>query len=138
MRELLAHVDRNDSLFVFPYQPIHYFLTQARNPTTFSYLAPGMMKEAEETAALEQLRSRPPDWILYLPLTDAEFARVFPNTEGLDWRFHRLEAWIAEHYRPLERPEVNIGGYQLMQRIGQREETGKVQPVGLARAAPEQ
>src|SRR5579863_538242 len=43
MEKLLAQVHPGQALFVYPYSPIQYFVTQARNPTRFSYLAPGMM-----------------------------------------------------------------------------------------------
>ncbi len=34
---LLTHVHPRDSLFVFPYKPLLYFLTQTENPTRYSY-----------------------------------------------------------------------------------------------------
>jgi hypothetical protein len=67
------------SLFVYPYLPIAYFLTQARNPTRYAYLNPGMMTHADEAAVLAQLQADPPEWLLYLRLSREEFLRVFPH-----------------------------------------------------------
>jgi hypothetical protein len=119
VEKLLAQVRPGQTLFVYPYMPIHYFITQAINPTRFSFLAPGMMTSKEETEALRQLISRPPEWLLYMPLTRDEFLRVFPNATGLSERFATLQDWLEENYRPVETPSVNIAGYRLRRRATQ-------------------
>lgn len=116
VERLLATVKRNDRLFVQPYMPLLYFLTQAENPTRFSFLAPGMMTSLEERQALADLERQPPQWILWLPLSRAEFLRVFPNGTALDHRFRALEAWIERDYAPVS-PEISVGGYSLWSRI---------------------
>ncbi len=123
VEKLLAEVHPGQSLFVYPYSPIQYFITQARNPTRFSYLAPGMMTGQEEAEALAQLQSQPPQWLLYLPLTREEFLRVFPHATTLNGHFEALETWLTQNYRPVEQPAVNLGGYCLWQRVEQRMET---------------
>jgi hypothetical protein len=112
---LLQAVRPDDTLFVYPYKPLFYFLTQGRNPTRYSYLQPGLMTHTEEVAALEALESSPPRWLLYLPLSRAEFLRVFPHAAGLDHRFPLIEAWREREYIPVE-PPVIVAGYRLYQR----------------------
>jgi hypothetical protein len=116
---LLTQVRPGTGLFVHPYLPLFYFLTQARNPTRYSYLAPGMMAFAEEQQTLADLEQRPPEWVLYLPLTREEFLRVFPNATGLDNRFNAIEHWISEHYAPTG---TTVSGYELRR----RRETGEI------------
>ncbi|MBX9602278.1 MAG: hypothetical protein K2X35_14820 [Bryobacteraceae bacterium] len=113
--DLLRHVRAGDTLYVHPYLPLLYYITQARNPTRFSYLAPGMMGKAEEESALDSLRRNPPQWILYLALPREEFLRVFPSAGSLDNRFAALESWIETHY-PLVVPPVTVAGYTLRAR----------------------
>lgn len=113
LAEVLARVRPGTSLYVHPYMPVFYFLTQARNPTRYSYLAPGMMAAREEQETLAALAERPPAWVLYLPLTREEFLRVFPNAAGLDARFIQIERWIEGNYAPTE---VTVEGYQLRRR----------------------
>lgn len=113
--DLLQRVRPGDTLFVHPYLPLLYFLTQARNPTRFSYLAPGMMSKAEEQSALESLRRDAPRWILYLPVPREEFLRVFPSAGSLDNRFTELESWIETHYPPVS-PPLTVAGYTLRAR----------------------
>src|SRR5262249_35741968 len=102
------------ALFVYPYMPIHYFVTQARNPTRFSFLAPGMMTDREASIALDELRANPPQWVLYMHLTREEFLRVFPHAANLDWRFATCEEWIEKNYQP--DPQVIVWGYRLYER----------------------
>lgn len=112
---LLQAVRPDDTLYVHPYKPLLYFLTQARNPTRYSYLAPGMMTHNEEAAALEALENSPPRWLLHFPLSRAEFLRVFPHAAGLDHRFPLIEAWREREYVPVE-PPVIVAGYRLYER----------------------
>ncbi len=111
---LLARVRPHQSLFVYPYKPLFYFLTQAENPTRYSYLAPGMMTAQDALVALSELQSRPPDWVLYMDLTQAEFERVFPSGKSFDAHFPTLENWIKANYRSSGGP--SLSGYALLQR----------------------
>lgn len=117
LEKLFAAVHPGASLYVYPYLPVAYFLTQARNPTRYAYLNPGMMTHANELAVLGQLQADPPEWLLYMKLSREEFLRVFPHGEGLDWRFETLEDWLDRNYAPSEKPAVSVGGYQLWRRI---------------------
>lgn len=113
---LLAAVRPQQKLFVYPYLPIEYFLTQAKNPTRYAYLNPGMSTPADEQAVLADLQAQPPEWILYLKLSREEFLRVFPHGSGLDWRFETLESWLQQNYHPSADPPISVGGYQLWRR----------------------
>jgi hypothetical protein len=117
MERLLARVGPGQTLYVYPYSPIYYFVTQAKNPTRFSFLAPGMMSGREEEEALSQLRTRPPEWVMYLQISRQGFLRVFPSATGLDHRFRALEGWLEKNYQPLSGPAVSVMGYELWRRV---------------------
>jgi 4-amino-4-deoxy-L-arabinose transferase-like glycosyltransferase len=117
VQRLMQQVHPGDSLFVYPYMPMQYFVTQARNPTRYSYMMPGMMTRSQETEALGELEARPPQWLMYMQLSREELQRVFPNGAGGDWRFAKLESWMQQNYRPVENPAISIGGYRLWQRM---------------------
>jgi len=119
LQKLVSAIQPGRTLFVYPYMPVHYFVTQAKNPTRFAFLAPGMMTPTEEHSALAELSAHPPEWLLYLQLTRDEFLRVFPNATGLSPRFETLEAWLQSNYRIEERSGVNIGGYRLWKHVGE-------------------
>ncbi len=117
VQRLMQQVHPGESLFVYPYMPMQYVLTQARNPTRYSYLMPGMMTRDQDTEALGELEARPPQWLMYMQLSREEMTRVFPNGADRDWRFEKLESWMQRNYRPVERPAVSVGGYRLWQRV---------------------
>ena len=58
LETLQQRVSPADTLFVFPYRPIFYFLTRARNPTRYSFLQPGMFPPTDAQQALAELRER--------------------------------------------------------------------------------
>jgi hypothetical protein len=123
MAALVEEVRPQDSLYVHPYNPMLYFLTQARNPTRYSHLVPGMMTHDDEAVVLDGLRRSPPAWVLYLNLSRAEFLRVFPHAGTLDHRFPAIEQWLACHYVPVE-PSVVVAGYRLYRAVGQASPCG--------------
>jgi Dolichyl-phosphate-mannose-protein mannosyltransferase len=112
VRKLLGCVHPGDTLYIHPYRPMLYFLTQTHNPTRYSYLWPGLMTSDDEAAALRDLEKMPPKAVMYLQLERAEYLRVFPNAYNLNHRFPRIEDWIAREYVPAE-PPVWLSGYRL-------------------------
>jgi hypothetical protein len=112
--ELLSKVQPHQSLFVYPYKPLFYFLTQAENPTRYSYIQPGLMTHEDAGIILSELKARPPDWVLYMDLNQAEFERVFPSGKKFEAHFPELEDWIKANYRPSG--GALLGGYVLLRR----------------------
>jgi hypothetical protein len=121
VQRLMQEVGPGASLFVYPYMPVEYFLTQARNPTRYSYLMPGMMTRTQEIEALTELQAQPPEWLLFLQPSPEEFLRVFPNGAGVDWHFAELESWMQNNYKPMETPAISVGGYRLLRRVAVQE-----------------
>ena len=122
LRNLLSEVQPGHSLYVHPYLPLFYFVTQAANPTRYSYLAPGMMGSLEERAALQQLESSPPTWVLYLPLRTEDYLKVFPSAKETKLHYEAIESWIHANYTPLSVP-LWVSGYELLARHPQADST---------------
>lgn len=112
---LLATVKPGDGLYVHPYLPLYYFLTQASNPTRYAYLGPGMMDERDEASVLADLEKSPPRWVLYTELSREGFLRVFPSGKDGAFRFERIETWIRTNYTSLPEP-LRVSNYELLQR----------------------
>ncbi len=117
VRDLLERVKPGDSVFVYPYKPLLYFLTQTKNPTRYSYLQPGLMTAEDEQSALADLRRSPPQWMLYLRMTPEAFLRVFPNADRSKLGFKTLESWVDANYSSAG-PLVVAGGYRLLRYTG--------------------
>ena len=112
LEALLASTRPGQTAYVHPYNPLLYFITQTRDPASFSFLAPGMMKAPEEAAVLDDLRAHPPQWMLYHKLSREEFLRVFPGGASLDHRYPKIEDWIERNYKQ-ERKLTALSGYDL-------------------------
>ena len=129
MERLLATVHPGDPLFVYPYMPMHYFLTQAHNPTEYSFFSPGMATQREALAALAELQQRPPEWILFMKISKKEFLRVVPQGGSAEWRYPELEDWLEQNYAPLQDSKVVVAGYELRRRVSM--EQAAVHPAVL-------
>jgi len=116
MERLFTTVRPGESLFVYPYMPIYYFLTQGRNPTKYSFFSPGMATEREASAALMALEANPPKWILFGRISREEFLRVVPKGASAQWKYEALEDWLQKNYVPLENADVVSPGYELRRR----------------------
>ncbi len=118
VEEVLSRVHPDQSLFVYPYKPLLYFLTQAENPTRYSYLSPGMMTAEDARLALCELQARPPEWVLFMDLDRSEFERIFPFAKVQETHFPEIESWIQANYRAWDGPP--LAGYSLLRRAVSR------------------
>jgi len=113
-RALEASVQKDESLFVFPYIPIVYFLTQGANPTRYSFLQPGMMADADEDQALASLRSAPPAKVFYADVPEWAYLRLFPSSDPRRLRMHKIEKWLRENYHRDPQFAQRSPGYDLL------------------------
>ncbi len=116
MEKLFATVRPGEPLFVYPYMPMHYFLTQAQNPTEYSFFSPGMSTQREANAALAELQKRPPEWILYLKFSQKEILRVIPQIGSADSHYPALEEWLEVNYPASPSEKIVVSGYELRRR----------------------
>ncbi len=99
IQQIGQQVAPHDSFFSFPYSPMGYFLTLGENPTRYSYLQPGMMDDADESAALEELKAHPPHRVFYEDLSAREILVIWPATDPARLKLHKIEDYLATHYR---------------------------------------
>lgn len=111
---LLSQVRPHQTLFVYPYKPLLYFLTQSENPTRYPYLQPGLMTADDARLALSELQASPPEWVLYMDLDRTGFERLFPSANGFDPHYPQLERWIQANYRSAD--SLPLAGYALLHR----------------------
>jgi len=97
-----ARVAPSDTLFVFPYRPLLYFVTGAHNPTRYSFLQPGMFSERDEMEALSELRAHPPRWVIYTHVSPESYLRIWPSSDPRRLQVPAIEAFLHENYRETE------------------------------------
>jgi hypothetical protein len=107
------HTRRGDSVFVYPYNPLYNFLSDTRNPTRFSYLIYGWHDPRQFTEALENLRAKQVEYVLWDTSVNAEnMARFFPR-----YRVPPPNEQIMERYIQAQYHQVALeNGWRIMQR----------------------
>jgi hypothetical protein len=101
---LEAHTKPGDNIFVYPYQPIQYFLNDLRNPTRYHCLVYGYNSDAEFNEAISALERNKVRYVLF----DNEFSgdklkRVFPAFRQPDAAHLLMEPYLAAHYREVDK-----------------------------------
>ncbi len=114
MTMLNAHIHPSDTLFVFPYRPVLYFLTLTRNPTRYSFLQPGMFPESDTRIALQELQAEPPRWMVFMDIPESEFLRLWPGSDPGRLRIPGIESFIHDRYRKVDQ----VSDFQLLELRG--------------------
>jgi hypothetical protein len=114
LRTCLGHVRPGETLFVFPYQAMWYFLSGARNPTGYAFLQPGMMSREDERAAADQLKANPPAYMLYADLPPEFYLRTWPSSNPAKLRMPAIEEFIHDHYAAVPDAAVDVAEFRLM------------------------
>lgn len=104
---LITRISPGDTLFVFPYLPIVYFLTGAENPSRYSFLQPGMMTDQDETAAAGELRAHPPQWMLWVRFSAPFWMKLWPHSHAASLDFPKLEKYMSASFREVLRIQMN-------------------------------
>jgi hypothetical protein len=97
-----ARVKPSDTLFVFPYRPLLYFVTGAHNPTRYSFLQPGMFSDQDESEALNELRAHPPRWVFYTQVSPEAYLRIWPGSDPRRLQMVGIEDFLRENYAGTE------------------------------------
>ena len=97
-----ARVKPFDTLFVFPYRPLLYFVTGAQNPTRYSYLQPGMFSDRDQSEVLKELRAQPPRWVFHAQVSPEKILFVWPGSDLRRMQMPGIEAFLRENYKESE------------------------------------
>jgi 4-amino-4-deoxy-L-arabinose transferase-like glycosyltransferase len=75
-----AHVPEGTEIFVYPYQPLYYYLTGSNNITSYDFLYPGYNTPGQFRQAAQQLDAGRPTAVLLAPSFMDVALTVFPGT----------------------------------------------------------
>ena len=114
LRMCLERIRPGDTLFVFPYQAMHYFITGGRNPTRYAFLQPGMMSPADERAVADELKANPPAWVLYADLPAEYYLRIWPSSNPAALRMPLIEEFVSKNYSAVADAGNEGAEYRLM------------------------
>ena len=102
LERLEDRVKPGDTLFSFPYLPSAYFYLDARNPTRYTFLQPGMMNPEDERRAIQELQANPPRWVLYENFPPEAVFRIWPESDPSRIPMAAMNSYIREHYRQVD------------------------------------
>ena len=95
------HIPRGEEIFVYPYQPLYYFLTATSSPTKFDYLQLGLHSEDQIGEALAQLAAHPPRMMVWAPAFNTiTIPGVWPATPQKVLSQDVIRDYILARYRP--------------------------------------
>jgi hypothetical protein len=116
LNDLLSVVRPGESVFVYPYLPALYFVAGVNNPTRYAWLQPGMMGAREVATAIQDLRARPPRWIVWHDFTDAFVLKNWPSSDRARLRFPAMESFLETNYHVVNPDGVVPTGFRLMEK----------------------
>jgi hypothetical protein len=105
--EYLAGLERwiqpGDSLFSYPYLPSVYYFLDARNPTRYSFLQPGMMTAEDERRAIRELEAAPPRWVIYEDYPPDIVLAIWPGSDPARIPMAAINAYLRLHYHQVDK-----------------------------------
>jgi hypothetical protein len=98
---LQGRVRTGEKIFVYPYQPLYYFLTATSSPTKFDYLQLGLHSENQIQEALAQLAAHPPRIVVWEPsFNTITVPGAWPGTPQQVLSKDVIRDFILDRYRP--------------------------------------
>lgn len=110
---LNAHVIPDESVFVYPYSPMYYFLGAARNPTRYSILMYGYNTDQEFREVVQTLEDRKVRYVIWDRSFPTLQAKYFPGCRMPLRDELIVEPYLMTHYRVVGGAD---DGYQFLER----------------------
>jgi 4-amino-4-deoxy-L-arabinose transferase-like glycosyltransferase len=98
---LVRHVTPGEKIFVYPQQPLFYFLSGASNATSFDFFQLGMNSPEQFRQALKELEEHPPRWVVWDPAFNNLIVPIGWPATRLEMLAHDpIRDYILERYKP--------------------------------------
>jgi Dolichyl-phosphate-mannose-protein mannosyltransferase len=109
-----SHVKPGQTIFVYPYAPIYYFLSGASNPTRFSFLMYKHHTREQMLGVLESLEKDKTRYVIWDTTFETVMAPTFlPAYRAPSNNDRVIEPYLNEHYK-----EIGLeNGFRFMERI---------------------
>ena len=113
------HVAPGQRIFVYPYQPLYYYLTSTVNPTRFEYLQPGLHTLDQQRETVKELEASRVNVVIMWPEFRAQMASAFPNTPASVFSApDPVNDYLLSHYHLCKRLYSGPVAYWYMHRNG--------------------
>ncbi len=94
-----AHVSPGETILVYPYLPLYYYLTGTYSPTRYEYFQPGMNTNQQSRELLSQLALRPVRVVLFESSFPEKIPHSWPGTPLTEIANDPLADYIVRNYR---------------------------------------
>jgi hypothetical protein len=100
---LTANIKPGERIFVYPYPPIAYLLTRAKNVSRFCVLQPGLFTAEDERLAVEDMIRHPPEKVLNMKVSKEELLRIWPASDPSRLQLNHLHNFVVTNFEPAAR-----------------------------------
>ena len=94
-----AHVSPGETILVYPYLPLYYYLTATYSPTRYEYFQPGMNTNQQSRELLSQLALRPVRLVLFESSFPEKIPHSWPGTPLTEIANDPVADYIVRNYR---------------------------------------
>src|SRR5712692_2766216 len=94
-----AHVHAGESILVYPYLPLYYYLTETFSPSRYEYFQPGMNTPQQAQDLLSQLQSRRVRVVLFESSFGEKIPHSWPGTPVTAIAHDPVADYILREYR---------------------------------------
>jgi 4-amino-4-deoxy-L-arabinose transferase-like glycosyltransferase len=113
---LNEHVAPGSELFVYPFYPMYYFLTETNNPTRYTGLGYNYNTTEQFMDAIQTLERRRVRFVLWdTGLFDRVLPKAFPSLPRMPKNQYLMEPYLESHYKVVWKNNDTV----LMERIGE-------------------
>jgi hypothetical protein len=95
-------IQPGDSLFSYPYLPSAYYFLDARNPTYYSFMQPGMMSLEDQRRAIAELQAAPPRWVIYEDFPPEAVLAIWPGSDPARLTMLEVNSYLHANYHPVD------------------------------------
>ena len=95
-----AHVPAGETILVYPYLPLYYYLTGTFSPGPYDYFQPGMHTTEQANEIVRELASRRVNVVLFETSFAEKIPRAWPETPLNAIVEDRIGDYIGHNYRP--------------------------------------
>jgi 4-amino-4-deoxy-L-arabinose transferase-like glycosyltransferase len=94
-----AHVPANETILVYPYLPLYYYLTQTFSPSRNEYFQPGMNTNDQAQEIVAALENRHVQYVVFESAFAEKIPNAWPQTPIRDIVHDRIADYILKNYR---------------------------------------
>jgi 4-amino-4-deoxy-L-arabinose transferase-like glycosyltransferase len=98
---LIRHVAPGERIFVYPQQPLYYYLSGASNATSFDFFQLGMTSPEQFAQAISEMEKHPPRLVVWDPAFNNVIVPIgWPATRMESLSHDPVREFLLERYKP--------------------------------------